>query len=810
MGSPDVVLTIWFARGFFIEIVIHFSSCAPGAHRSGWAIDQVQCSLIRVVHQLFRQRQLACMQVTHLDRKAFGGMVELYGLCCAPSGELFAAGHVSPGPSFGDPLQIDANGAHKRLVAGLTNSASIAFDNTTGAIIIAGNDGTTPNRPRVPNGIFRLDRDGSKSVITRIETGSGPLPVAVDDAGNIFYPAYLPDEIGQSVVCCDAAGCIRCVASEFLQISGLAVDRQGNIFVADAESTEDDGVLLIVDRDKNKSARVLFRYEGLRPCAVACGKDGAIYFSCMQTERNGGCVLKRISDGSFVVVADGLSRSAAITYDLTNDRLYALDFLNPKDQESDISMECRSDSLVLRLTADGELVPAPYFHSLSLASRENIQKFRVPLHNQESSKAANEDDVIGQRDNVGRAEQHETAVPSGPMDLVKALLDEKQYFEKRGLRRAPLLSDGAVERLITLAYHASCLEEEGHFPRFRIIAGYPYTSRHAVHFGPFPRYLKDVKALRKLAPAAGFRGSAIVFGETWNAGEHAELICRGIYDTETLVFDDRMIFSNSLEDDPFLKSYFLVIRVEGPAFLKASYVPGSIYSLRGGNLRRLQTVASVPSVESLFLDLGAWLHSQLPTDDKRVQFFFENANVFTRLMLSIWSRILWHVSDRRHGGTFIVLPVSKGHWRHSKQFDIAVSYRSDFSFGKAILGCVHACLETTPADGQGYGDFFQTQWFRLRSERERHTRMLADLANVDGCVVLDRQLNVLGFGGKIEVPVAKMDGFGTRHGSAKAWCEKFPGGIAFVISQDGNLRVISHELAGIEERDAGTSLLELC
>jgi hypothetical protein len=71
----------------------------------------------------------------------------------------------------------------------------------------------------------------------------------------------------------------------------------------------------------------------------------------------------------------------------------------------------------------------------------------------------------------------------------------------------------AIRRLINLAYHASCSEEEGRFPRFRILAGTSGNGRYGVQFGPFPRYVNDTKDLRKLAPAAAFRGSAILFDE---------------------------------------------------------------------------------------------------------------------------------------------------------------------------------------------------------------------------------------------------------------------------------------------------------
>jgi DNA integrity scanning protein DisA with diadenylate cyclase activity len=89
-------------------------------------------------------------------------------------------------------------------------------------------------------------------------------------------------------------------------------------------------------------------------------------------------------------------------------------------------------------------------------------------------------------------------------------------------------------------------------------------------------------------------------------------------------------------------------------------------------------------------------------------------------------------------------------------------------------------------------------------------RALAELANVDGCVVLDRKLRLYGFGGEIRVGEEQVQGWqcseahpdtlesqaiidverwGTRHRSAFRLCCVRPGATVFVVSQDGDLRV---------------------
>jgi hypothetical protein len=97
------------------------------------------------------------------------------------------------------------------------------------------------------------------------------------------------------------------------------------------------------------------------------------------------------------------------------------------------------------------------------------------------------------------------------------------------------------------------------------------------------------------------------------------------------------------------------------------------------------------------------------------------------------------------------------------------------------------------------------------SERDlaRTADLVASFAAVDGAVVLERDLNVLGFGAEIletEIPNENelvkygshphgipdekpLTGFGMRFRSAYRFCEKIEGAIAFVVSQDGGLRV---------------------
>jgi len=95
-----------------------------------------------------------------------------------------------------------------------------------------------------------------------------------------------------------------------------------------------------------------------------------------------------------------------------------------------------------------------------------------------------------------------------------------------------------------------------------------------------------------------------------------------------------------------------------------------------------------------------------------------------------------------------------------------------------------------------------------------YARSVAHLAAIDGCVVLDRELRLQGYGGKIAADEAAraskitfadvqtkllreeseiFNRFGQRHRSAFYLCKCCPHALAFVLSQDGALRVFGSD-----------------
>ena len=90
-------------------------------------------------------------------------------------------------------------------------------------------------------------------------------------------------------------------------------------------------------------------------------------------------------------------------------------------------------------------------------------------------------------------------------------------------------------------------------------------------------------------------------------------------------------------------------------------------------------------------------------------------------------------------------------------------------------------------------------------------RLIASLASLDGAVLLTPDLGVVGFGVKLNAqpyagrifrgeqfiewgaaaPQVNMADFGTRHTSVVNYCKSDPSAIGIVVSQDGNVRLVT-------------------
>ena len=131
-----------------------------------------------------------------------------------------------------------------------------------------------------------------------------------------------------------------------------------------------------------------------------------------------------------------------------------------------------------------------------------------------------------------------------------------------------------------------------------------------------------------------------------------------------------------------------------------------------------------------------------------------------------------------------------------------------------LLGILEAVAAATPNASVGWSDFASDQSPHLaKLEREvfELSRVIANLAAVDGAVVLDKRLSLVGFGAEVsaELPAPErvwraldpegrdrqLDDFenvGTRHRAAYRFVHDHFDALAIVVSQDGGVSFVAN------------------
>lgn len=432
---------------------------------------------------------------------------------------------------------------------------------------------------------------------------------------------------------------------------------------------------------------------------------------------------------------------------------------------------------------------------------------------------------------------------SSPGDLATLLISYRSRLVKlkketgKSFGQIGKISIESIKPLLNLAYRASFLTDEGRPVLARLFVpnqlnfdeeGVPELSKivrrmHEVfekewetqtHIHQFvdPIELNDEKMIAKLAPTLVSEDSVLLVQEI---DDKPKIIGIGLLNHNDW---ERQILTMPREGNG---KGGLSIEILGPGHLLVA--EGQIqFTLRANNLFTqkeawriepvLQWLSQVSNslIESIISDEN-W-----DADDKAnlyLDWEFENFPHFD--ISSIWSRILREALRLRHGGAFVVVPgIPNDNIRirfTTKPFSICEEIKKTWialrnvhrkTQGDEILDLIDEKLSAT---------------HRLLSA----TRSIAALSSTDGCVVLDRNMTVHGFGGSIQTHEDSskprksillqnqreieasvfLASVGERHKSAYNLCQEVAGSIAFIISQDGDLRVFSNDDTRVKYMD---------
>ena len=182
--------------------------------------------------------------------------------------------------------------------------------------------------------------------------------------------------------------------------------------------------------------------------------------------------------------------------------------------------------------------------------------------------------------------------------------------------------------------------------------------------------------------------------------------------------------------------------------------------------------------------------------------------------------ILERIREKFHGGTLVMVPDEIDAVDTRLQDRIVIKYPCSYDVSKLLIDALAEKIEYDNINDklQRKKEISCRQYRRLartdcsRQNAEERLKSAASfisaLAAVDGAVVLTDKLRLLGFGVEITATSPRLNQvklitdfwknvgekrdielFGTRHRSAFRFCSSFEDSVAFIVSQDGEIKI---------------------
>jgi len=417
-------------------------------------------------------------------------------------------------------------------------------------------------------------------------------------------------------------------------------------------------------------------------------------------------------------------------------------------------------------------------------------------------------------------ELHAAGHNAYPWDLATLVLTRWHEETAAGQIDLPPPAASALAHLLSICYQATLLREEGRPVTFRLslsapdafslTAGPPAGLHRLVFTRPLPL---DPHELRRLAPAVVFSRSLIgaaVDGEEpriWgviHSGPQWLQSVRGGRETEQAI------------------PPVLIVSATGPGRLLVTAGAVTLAELRNGTLSgRAVDVFQAQWLNERLSDVGHFTRATHMRDrDKAGESWTEVQSTFGAVLAGhVLRRIVATIRAAHHGGTLIMVPSG----RVSELLLDGRYLRAKYSFTDeeprrrilTIMGHIMNELakdEAAASNESGwiaYEASLSHQLSRMDEALFEVAHLVADLARVDGTVLMTDALEVLGFGVEIagslpeilrvarahdlegaEREWVRTDRVGTRHRSAYRLCQAVRDALALVVSQDGDLRFI--------------------
>lgn len=397
-----------------------------------------------------------------------------------------------------------------------------------------------------------------------------------------------------------------------------------------------------------------------------------------------------------------------------------------------------------------------------------------------------------------------------PPDLAHFVV--ASWPEPQGLSLLPEL----LEEALVVAFQASLTLEEARPTRFRLLltpperlpqGGAPSSGVLRLKLDA-PRAL-SADELRRLAPAVPFETALI---GVWPV--EGKLMIWGVAHSGPAWLAPTWGGRSSVPN----WTYDPIVHVTGPGQLAVRRAGKLI-----GGLERGQVVdATLDVFES------EWLPAMFARERELVRAAHQAAqagvpsptsaehSLVGRIGQHLLRRTIQLVRGARHGGLILVVETERD---AAPEAALRLKYRFEqdepsHRYGTLLLKLLQAVAATTNKPSVGWADFDAAEDARLGAlEQEvfELSRVLANLAAIDGALVLDKRFGVLGFGAEVsaELPSPRrvrraldpegvqlededVQNVGTRHRAAYRFVNDHPGGLAVVISQDGGVSFVAN------------------
>ncbi len=406
-----------------------------------------------------------------------------------------------------------------------------------------------------------------------------------------------------------------------------------------------------------------------------------------------------------------------------------------------------------------------------------------------------------------------------PHDLATAALAE---LRRRGenVVDSPLLEPARLESLLSTAYQASLMRDEGRLVIFRLLVappdvvpadGGPPTGLHVMQF-PQRRFC-DVTELRRLAAAAPYHRALI--GACIDARGRPALW--GVIHAGARWL--RVQTGGRLSAPPL--PHALVVSVGGPGRIEVELGDSPLARLEAGRIGG--TTLDVFASEWLtrqFAPIRAALSARHNAGLERagVPWAPLDESLMRGIGQHMVRQLIAVIRSARHGATLLVVPPEAEKVLLAPDSFLHVHYRLADSearrrYGSLVIRIMDrlAALHAGPlAEAVGWPEYQHSTNEEIAALDEalfEVAHLIAGFASVDGAVLLTRSFEILGFGAEIagnlpDVPIVyrandvegrsrtaeSTERVGTRHRSAYRLCQAMKDALAVVVSQDGGVR----------------------